>query len=377
MPERDLTLDEFTMPWRGRHRARCFNPSKPERYHLKGFSLNEAVTGYCCRFSMYEGRDEKRPKGVTATAWPVVNLVGGYEAVHFHDYILWADNWFSGLPSVKACVDVGVGYCGTARSDRVGAWSTKGMDKEAKEKRKAQEKEEKKKWTRGSYRARWMMMGGKKVWAIQWQDSKVVSFLSTEESVVGKVQRKTVNKQTREYTQQDIFIPSIYSAYNFGKVGTDRMDQMVGAYYRNTKHRWHVKLMLHIAYIALNNAHITYLDLTKQTRKHMPFLDFLLAVVEELKPQAAKKKKQTPTKGECSGADTHTPLYTYGKAPPLREKTAWSTRPEKEKRWFGRRCVVCGHTKSRFKCIECGVFVHVHDEESGRECWAIHHKNLH
>ena len=68
VPERDLTLDEFTMPWRGRHRARCFNPAKPCRYHLKGFSLNEAITGYCCRFSMYEGRDEKRPKGVTATA---------------------------------------------------------------------------------------------------------------------------------------------------------------------------------------------------------------------------------------------------------------------------------------------------------------------
>jgi hypothetical protein len=146
VPARDLTLDEFTMPWRGRHRARCFNPNKPCRYHLKGFSLNEATTGYCYNFAMYEGRDEKRPPGVTATSWPVLNLVGGWTGIHNKGYHLWADNWFSGLPSVKTCLDVGVGYSGTARSDRVGAWSLKGMSKEEKAVRRAEEKEEKKKW---------------------------------------------------------------------------------------------------------------------------------------------------------------------------------------------------------------------------------------
>ena len=376
VPARDLTLDEFTMPWRGRHRARCFNPNKPCRYHLKGFSLNEATTGYCCNFAMYEGRDEKRPKGVTATSWPVLNLVGGWDYIHHRGYILWADNWFSGLPSVKTCLDVGVGYSGTARSDRIGAWSVKGLSAEDKKVRKALEKAQKKAWVRGDYRARSMVMGGHTVWAIQWQDSKVVSFLTTVKSVMGRVQRKSVNKKTREYTEQDISIPSVYSAYNYGKVGTDRMDQMVGAYYRNTKHRWHVKLMLHVGLIALNNAHITYLDQTGQTRTNMPFLDFLLAVVDELKP-SPKKARATPTKGVCGGADTHTPVYTYGQAAPLRSKEDWSTKPEKEKRWFGRRCVQCKTIKSRYKCLECDVYLHIHDGEAGRECWAAYHSSNH
>ena len=142
----------------------------------------------------------------------------------------------------------------------------KGWSKEQKASGKALEKGQKKGWVRGNYRARYCVMGGQKVWAIQWQDRKVVSFLTTVESVMGKVQRKTVDKKTREYKAQDISIPSVYSAYNFGKVGTDRMDQMVGAYYRNTKHRWHVKLMLHVGLISLNNAHVTHLSLTKQTR---------------------------------------------------------------------------------------------------------------
>ena len=38
LPTKDLTIDEFTIPFKGRHRARCFNPNKPEKYHLKGFS---------------------------------------------------------------------------------------------------------------------------------------------------------------------------------------------------------------------------------------------------------------------------------------------------------------------------------------------------
>jgi len=116
---------------------------------------------------MYKGWDEKRPKGVSVTAWPVVNLVGGWKKIHHAGYILWADNWFSGMPSVKACTDVGVGYSGTARSDRTGAWSMKGWSKEQKAQAKALEKGVKKGWVRGDYRARYCVLDGNKVWAIQ------------------------------------------------------------------------------------------------------------------------------------------------------------------------------------------------------------------
>ena len=44
-PHCALTVDEFTIPFKGRHRARCFNPNKPCKYHLKGFALNEALSG--------------------------------------------------------------------------------------------------------------------------------------------------------------------------------------------------------------------------------------------------------------------------------------------------------------------------------------------
>ena len=63
IPTRDVTIDEFTIPYKGRHRARMYNPKKPIKYHFKGFGLNEARTGYCLNFFLYQGRDSTLPAG--------------------------------------------------------------------------------------------------------------------------------------------------------------------------------------------------------------------------------------------------------------------------------------------------------------------------
>ena len=116
----DLTLDEFTVPFKGRHACRCFNPNKPEKYHLKGFSLNEAVTGYCLQFLLYQGKDEKRPKGICATQWPALFLLGSVPSVQHKGYHLWADNWFTGFKTIDSGLGFGVGYTGTAKVSRLG-----------------------------------------------------------------------------------------------------------------------------------------------------------------------------------------------------------------------------------------------------------------
>jgi hypothetical protein len=179
----DLTLDEFTVPFKGRHAARCYNPSKPNRYHLKGYSLNEARTGYCLSFLMYQGRDEKRPDGVCATQWPALFLIGECAKLHHAGYHLWADNWFTGLQTIQSCLQFGVGYTGTAKANRLGkAWP------------KAQKKEMVGK-DRGTYQAKQTTLDTHLVTAIQWKDSKVVSMLTTHDSKIGKVTRNSQNKK--------------------------------------------------------------------------------------------------------------------------------------------------------------------------------------
>jgi len=41
-----ISVDEQSIPCKCRHACRCYNPNKPEKWHFKVFSLNDAVTGY-------------------------------------------------------------------------------------------------------------------------------------------------------------------------------------------------------------------------------------------------------------------------------------------------------------------------------------------
>ena len=51
----DIDIDEMCIGFKGRHVARCYNPNKPEKWHLKAFCLNDSTTGYLHGFYMYQG----------------------------------------------------------------------------------------------------------------------------------------------------------------------------------------------------------------------------------------------------------------------------------------------------------------------------------
>ena len=60
-PEQFLDIDEQCIPWKGRHKCRCCNKSKPVKRHFKVFSLNESISGYQEQFYLYRGKAEDRP----------------------------------------------------------------------------------------------------------------------------------------------------------------------------------------------------------------------------------------------------------------------------------------------------------------------------
>ena len=72
---RFLSIDEMAIFFKGRHRCKCYNPNKPNKWHLKAFCLNDSKTGYLHSFFMYRGKDEQRPAGIPATQWPVRKLL--------------------------------------------------------------------------------------------------------------------------------------------------------------------------------------------------------------------------------------------------------------------------------------------------------------
>ena len=58
----NLDLDEMVVYFKGRHIAKCYNASKPEKWHLKFFAINDSSTGYLYNFYPYQGATERRPR---------------------------------------------------------------------------------------------------------------------------------------------------------------------------------------------------------------------------------------------------------------------------------------------------------------------------
>ena len=55
-PEENMSIDEVCCPFKGQLHFRCYNPSKPNRFHIKLFQLSESVSGYIIGFEVYTGK---------------------------------------------------------------------------------------------------------------------------------------------------------------------------------------------------------------------------------------------------------------------------------------------------------------------------------
>ena len=87
-----LCIDESCFDFKGRHKARCYNPNNPSKGYFNAFCLNDSGTGYLHLFRMYGGKEERRPTDIAATEWPVFELIEN-ERYHNNRHMLAIDNW--------------------------------------------------------------------------------------------------------------------------------------------------------------------------------------------------------------------------------------------------------------------------------------------
>jgi len=97
---RCITVDEMCIFFKGRHRSRCYNPHKPNKWHFKAYCLNDSTTGYLHNMFMYQGRDEKRPEGQSSSSYPVPKLTE-LKAYHGQGHIISMDNWFTSIDPIS------------------------------------------------------------------------------------------------------------------------------------------------------------------------------------------------------------------------------------------------------------------------------------
>lgn len=292
-PGQFMDIDEQCCPWKGRHKCRCYNPSKPEKWHFKLFALNDAETSYQYRFYLYQGKSEQRPAGVSATLWPFHCLIG--ERFKDRNHIFVTDNWYTSMNSMQFVINTGNHAIGTVKTNKSGLPEVGKFPKTGNGRK-----------NRGESKQMKTNVNGKNVYFLAWQDNKPVHLLSTIPSELGKVKRNS-NDKGGNWRRVEINRPSIIKHYNHGMGGTDGIDQRMSYYRPKVKTvSWIPKIFIHCLNSAVVNAFIVYRAYTGNPKKYF-LKDFIMELIMQLAedemnlkrlneaPQSLNKRKSLQT----------------------------------------------------------------------------------
>ena len=108
VPEKHLSLDEGTLPYKRRLSIKVFNPNKPHKYGLKFFFLCESSTGYVIDFITYSG--------LTTTLQDTV-FSPLQQFVH-QGYHVFMGNYYKSVALAQELYDNGIHVRGTLRLAR-------------------------------------------------------------------------------------------------------------------------------------------------------------------------------------------------------------------------------------------------------------------
>ena len=124
-PSKALSFDEACCPFKGRLRFRCFNPMKPNRFHIKLFQVSESSSGYILGCHIYTGKDtlcvshKSTPldPNVTKTTKIVLGLLQKCQLLDVGHHI-YMDNYYSSPELSNELYYRSTYSCGTVRASR-------------------------------------------------------------------------------------------------------------------------------------------------------------------------------------------------------------------------------------------------------------------
>ena len=232
-PDKEVTVDESMVKFKGRLSFRQYLPSKPIKWGIKVWALCEAATGYLSNFQVYTGREEGRQEqGLSYRV--VMDLMQPYLGLH---YLVYMDNFYTS-PALFCDLRLrGTYACGTVRCNR------KGLPQEL---RKVTQE-----------RHAFKVAQKDELSFCVWQDTKSVMVLSNCHSptATGVVRRRVHNQR------QDVEVPAMLADYQRGMRGVDLFDQMIGYYlFHHRSKKWWRRLFFYLqtavnAYVVAKASH--------------------------------------------------------------------------------------------------------------------------
>ncbi|GBN81315.1 PiggyBac transposable element-derived protein 4 [Araneus ventricosus] len=201
-PERDVTIDESLMLYKGRLHWKQYIPLKRSRFGIKSFILCESKSGYVYQLIIYTGKDtlfDDNNQHLCKSSQVVMTLM---QPLLNKGYCLTTDNYYTSPELADILINRRTDIYGTLKLTR------KDVPKEL----------QKKKLKLGEICA--YQRG--KVCLIKWMDKKAVSLLSTIHNPI-MIEVPSYKNEVRKK-------PKVVMEYNNTMGGVDRMDQHLTNY---------------------------------------------------------------------------------------------------------------------------------------------------
>ena len=122
-PGKELSLDESTCPFKGRVHFKCYNPKKPNRFHIKHFMVSEPSTGYICGFEVYTGDASAQSQGnvqegqdASKTSSTVLGLLDSVQLLDMGHHVYF-DNYYNSPDLIDLLYKRKMHACGTVRKN--------------------------------------------------------------------------------------------------------------------------------------------------------------------------------------------------------------------------------------------------------------------
>lgn len=226
-PEKELSLDESMMLWRGRLVFRQYIKNKRHKYGVKFFELC-TNDGFVLKAEIYSGVKFADTEALGQTGAVVIHLMNPYLDKGYH---VFTDNWYNSVPLTKYMTQRKTYISGTLRADR----------------KHLPEEVTKKKLKKGEM----IFRSSDDISVTKWKDKRDVRMISN--AFIPELV-ETVNRHGKSRQK-----PNIVDIYNQNMSGIDRSDQML-SYHSGLRKtiRWYKKVGVHILEIFMANAFYLY-----------------------------------------------------------------------------------------------------------------------
>ena len=320
--ERDISIDESLLLWKGRLGWKQYIPKKRARFGLKAFVLCEGSTGYVWNIILYTGADTLLDENIDFDYHATKVVMSLMENLLNKGHCVYIDNWYTSIEICNVLNSNTTDVVGTLRRDR------KGLPGDV----------VKKKLKQGERIVQYEHSKGLAI--THWKDKRDVFMMTTciPDSET-QVQRRGV----------EVTIPTVIHEYNSMMGGVDRSDQMTTSYPTERKRvkKWYKKHFMHLINISVFNSHIIH----QKKEGKLDAFSFRKKLVEQIV--------------ENYGVEIESAIERRGGRPSiegnpfrLSERHFLRAIPASDKKQYPtKRCIVCYKHKqrkeSRYICGQC------------------------